>query len=244
MPTPKKCFVISPIGVPGSQIREHADDVFDYFIKPAMEEVGIEPIRGDHLEKPGRITEQMFKEIAAADVCVAVLTGYNPNVFYELAVAQFARKPLIILMEAGNALPFDFADWRAIQYDLKPRSVATQLFAHQIREHLRAIEKDGWKALAPPITAPSTVSAELVDTSAEYGTSGKWLKLLEDTNSCLDLMGVTLSAWSPTPGFSDYVVAKAKAGCEVRILIAHPDNPVSSPLTQPSDSRRGRGRVS
>src|SRR6516164_8846630 len=102
MPTPKKCFVISPIGVPGSQIREHADDVFDYFIKPAMEEVGIEPIRGDHLEKPGRITEQMFKEIAAADVCVAVLTGYNPNVFYELAVAQFARKPLIILMEAGN----------------------------------------------------------------------------------------------------------------------------------------------
>ena len=130
-------------------------------------------------------------------------------------------------------MPFDVADWRAIQYDLKPKSVATRLFAQPIREHLRAIEKDGWKAPAPPITSPSTVSAEFVDTSAEYGTSGKWLKLLEDTNSCLDLMGVTLSAWRRTPGFSDHVRAKAKAGCRVRILIAHPDNPVLPFLINP-----------
>ena len=34
--TPKKCFVISPIGPPDSEIREHADDVFEYIIKPAM----------------------------------------------------------------------------------------------------------------------------------------------------------------------------------------------------------------
>ena len=91
MPTSKKCFVISPIGAPGSQIREDADAVFDYFIEPAMSDAGIEAIRSDHLEKPGRITEQMFREVIEADVCVAVLTGYNPNVFYELAVAQFAR---------------------------------------------------------------------------------------------------------------------------------------------------------
>ena len=29
-----KCFVISPIGLPGSEIREQADAVLDYIIEP------------------------------------------------------------------------------------------------------------------------------------------------------------------------------------------------------------------
>jgi len=45
---PKKCFVISPIGQSGSEVREHADDVFDFIIKPAMAEVGIAVYRADH----------------------------------------------------------------------------------------------------------------------------------------------------------------------------------------------------
>jgi hypothetical protein len=52
----KRCFVISPIGAEGSTIREHADDVFDYIIKPAMEKCGIQAFRSDHLQEPGRIT--------------------------------------------------------------------------------------------------------------------------------------------------------------------------------------------
>jgi hypothetical protein len=36
----RRCFVISPIGMEGSQEREHADDVFDYIIKPALEAAG------------------------------------------------------------------------------------------------------------------------------------------------------------------------------------------------------------
>ncbi len=43
----------------------------------------------------------MFKSILHGDLCVAVLTGYNPNVFYELAIAQAAACPTIILIEKG-----------------------------------------------------------------------------------------------------------------------------------------------
>jgi len=39
--TSKRCFVISPIGEEGSDVRKHADDVFDYLIEPAMKECGI-----------------------------------------------------------------------------------------------------------------------------------------------------------------------------------------------------------
>jgi len=192
MPFLKRCFVISPIGAPASDMREHADAVFDYYIEPAVSAAGIEALRSDHLDEPGRITEQMFQEIAAANVCVAILTGYNPNVFYELAAAQFMRKPLIVLIEAGNPLPFDVADWRAIHYDLRPRSVASRFYAETIGEHVKAIEKSGWIAPAPPIAAPATGSVEFFESSAEYGTSGKWLELLQATKSGLDLMGVTL----------------------------------------------------
>jgi hypothetical protein len=32
-----RAFVISPIGAESSKVREHADDVFDFIIKPAMD---------------------------------------------------------------------------------------------------------------------------------------------------------------------------------------------------------------
>ena len=32
----RRCFVISPIGPEGSPVREHADDVDDFIIKPAL----------------------------------------------------------------------------------------------------------------------------------------------------------------------------------------------------------------
>ena len=87
----KTCFVISPIGNEASEVREHADDVFEYIIKPATERSGFRALRGDHESKPGVITEQMYDSILGDDLIVAVLTYFNPNVFYEIAIAEFRR---------------------------------------------------------------------------------------------------------------------------------------------------------
>ena len=56
-----------------------------------METCGLATLRSDHLHEPGKITEQMYRELLGSDLSIAVLTGYNPNVFYELALAQAAR---------------------------------------------------------------------------------------------------------------------------------------------------------
>ncbi|MET0687834.1 MAG: hypothetical protein ABWY38_01335 [Methyloceanibacter sp.] len=58
-----RCFVISPIGAPGSEVRTHADDVFDYIIKPVATQMGYETERGDHVSRPGRISDQMYDRI-------------------------------------------------------------------------------------------------------------------------------------------------------------------------------------
>jgi hypothetical protein len=86
----KKCFVISPIGLPGSEVREQADDVLDYIIAPALKDLGIEAFRADKQMEPGLITDQMIAAILNYDLCIADLSGHNPNVFYELAIAQAA----------------------------------------------------------------------------------------------------------------------------------------------------------
>ncbi|MEO6203448.1 MAG: hypothetical protein ABIU05_25170, partial [Nitrospirales bacterium] len=109
----KRCFVISPIGAEGSEVGHHADDVFRFIIQPATEDFDIAPVRSDQMPETGRITQQMFEALVRADMCMAILTGLNPNVLYEVAAAR----PMVILIEEGEALPFDVQDLRCTNYE-------------------------------------------------------------------------------------------------------------------------------
>ncbi len=109
-----------------------------------MEECGIKAFRSDRLFESGKISDQMFRSIVQEDLCVAVLTGFNPNVFYELAIAQAAGRPVIILMEKGPDLPFDISDLRCVRYDLKIRSYHDRTFISQVASHVRSFEASGW----------------------------------------------------------------------------------------------------
>jgi O-acetyl-ADP-ribose deacetylase (regulator of RNase III) len=132
MPQQRKCFIISPIGEEGSPTRKHADAVFTRLISPAMKALGLEAIRSDQLNEPGRISEQMFREILQDDLCIAILTERNPNVLYEIAVAQCASRPLILLLQKTEKLPFDVQDLRCIPYDFDPLTPQDQLYVDQI----------------------------------------------------------------------------------------------------------------
>jgi hypothetical protein len=65
----------------------------------------------------------MYDDILFCDFCIAVLHGFNPNVFYELAVAHSAGVPVILLSEKGIDPPFDLKDERVFHYDLAPRAI-------------------------------------------------------------------------------------------------------------------------
>jgi hypothetical protein len=145
----KRCFVISPIGHEGSEARADSDEVYDLIIRPAMEETGIQAVRSDHLPEPGRISEQMVREILGDDLCIAVLTGHNPNVFYELAIAQAAAKPVIALLQKGQSLPFDIKDLRCVTYDLRPRAWVDKTYVKEVVAQIKSLEKDGWKVRVP-----------------------------------------------------------------------------------------------
>jgi hypothetical protein len=114
----RRCFVISPIGAEDSEVRKHADTVFKYIVKPAMEACGVVAVRSDQIATPGLISTEMYKHILNDDVCAVVLTGMNPNVFYELAIAHAAARPVVLLIRKGETPPFDIKDHRYVEYDL------------------------------------------------------------------------------------------------------------------------------
>lgn len=143
----KKCFVISPIGDDGTPIRRHADELFEFIIQPALAVCDIEAVRSDHVQQPGKISDQMFRAIFEYDLCIAVLTGRNPNVYYELAVAQAANRPVIILIEKSETLPFDIKDFRVLPYDLSLTSNKEQTHVRNLVAFIRAFEQAGWQAV-------------------------------------------------------------------------------------------------
>jgi transcriptional regulator with XRE-family HTH domain len=51
-----------------------------------------------------------------------------------------------------------------------------------------------------------------------------WRTLLTQASEQIELLGVTLIEIAATPGITDLLKAKAAAGCQVRILIAHPES--------------------
>lgn len=115
----RKCFVVSPIGDEGTEIRRNADMLFKYIISPICEECGFEAVRVDKMNDFGSITDTIMDELRTADLVIADLTGKNPNVFYEIGFRNCLGKPAIHLKSKEETIPFDVSAIRTLEYDLK-----------------------------------------------------------------------------------------------------------------------------
>lgn len=144
----KICFIVSPIGPEGSDIRKRADKVLKHIIRPPLEECGYVVQRADNIADPGLITTQVIDKIRDSELVVADLTGHNPNVFYELAVRHAVAKPFIQIVELGETIPFDIAGFRTIHVDHTDLDSAADA-AQEIKNQVGAIEKDDFKLVTP-----------------------------------------------------------------------------------------------
>lgn len=104
------CFVIAPF-------KEPFDAYFSRIIKPAIEDVGLYAVRGDSLYRPSSIVDDIWQGIQTAHVLIAELTERNANVFYELGLAHALSKPVILLSQTIDDVPFDLRGIRVILYD-------------------------------------------------------------------------------------------------------------------------------
>lgn len=112
----KTCFIITPIGDDGSEIRRKTDGLISSVIRPVLTKMKYEGEAAHEVSDSGSITRMVVRRILGDDLVIANLTGLNPNVMYELAIRHAARKPVITLAEKGVRLPFDIVDQRTIFY--------------------------------------------------------------------------------------------------------------------------------
>ena len=113
----KRCFIITPIGNEGSDIRKKADGIINAVINPILDDLDYEIFVPHKMNNPGSITSQVIDHILNDELVIANLTGLNANVMYELAVRHAARKPVVCVVENNTKLPFDVFTDRVIFYD-------------------------------------------------------------------------------------------------------------------------------
>lgn len=226
------CFVISPIGLPDTDVREHANDVFDYIIKPACDAAGVAAIRADQDTRPGKITDQMYDCILGDDLLIAVLTYYNPNVFYEVAIAEAAARPIILMIEQGATIPFDIKDRRVMEYDLKPRSLMQgthkELLTRAIKDlQLSAGENERSVPFRPAL---SPLGAEKVSPRiwrrANEVDPEEPIRIIDQAEEFLKFRGIAFFQVPMKDAFLDQVKATLDRGVRAQVLLMDPANPV------------------
>lgn len=151
----KVCFVIAPIGEADSDIRKRSDQVLKHIVRPAASSCEYKVLRADEIEKPGMITSQVIQHVVNEQLVIADLTGWNPNVFYELAIRHAIRKPVIQLINKGDRIPFDVAGSRTIYIDLHDLD-SVETAKQEIITQVRALEAD-----TTAIETPISVSLDL-----------------------------------------------------------------------------------
>jgi len=103
-PEARTVFVVSPIGKSGTPEYRRAKLVLDFIIKKAFPKPHWTVVRADDEESPDSISTQVIRRIRESDLIVADLSGHNPNVFYELAVAHGYERPVIHMISTTTLI--------------------------------------------------------------------------------------------------------------------------------------------
>lgn len=124
----KTCFIVSPIGLPNSPIREHADLWLEKIVGPALKQYQINYVRVDDDQYIGGVADRIYQHLKNDDLVIADLTGRNANVYLEVGYRMAYNKPLILMTQDEDSLAFDLLHLRAVFYDLEtPTSAKTSL---------------------------------------------------------------------------------------------------------------------
>lgn len=93
--------------------EKYWDNFFETFLKPALEQHAFAAYKS--VDAPNNITKHIIRELAMADLVLAVLTDNKPNVFYELGVRHSLRQGTIMILE-GDKRPFDISNYGILRY--------------------------------------------------------------------------------------------------------------------------------
>jgi hypothetical protein len=112
IPATRYCFVVMPF-------RPELNYFYLYIQHYLGDRHALRVERGDHRILTTPLLEKVRGDIQRADVIIGDITGRNPNVFYELGIADVSGKPVILItQDASEDVPTDVKHLEFIRYDL------------------------------------------------------------------------------------------------------------------------------
>lgn len=194
--------------------------------------VDVEIQRADDIFAAGVIIDQVKERIASADAVLAVCTGRNANVFYELGIAERFHQP--ILVAAGlEDLPFDVQHYRALLYGQEKPGQDVATLAQRVSQALvatieaRAERLNQYLAresIADEVRAArAEVRPELVATVVERGSSDRLLEIRNAGNMPLRQIEWNIpedARWILLGDLPEYPLRKLDPGEHIRLPLA------------------------
>ena len=93
------------------------DDVWEV-IKRVATGQQLACLRADQIAQSGLVMQMIIEKIEESEIIISDLTGRNPNVFYETAIAHMKKDPhkVILLAQNNKDVPFDLQALRYLRY--------------------------------------------------------------------------------------------------------------------------------
>jgi hypothetical protein len=119
-------FVVMPFK------KKWSDDVFTQLYQLGIEDAGFAVSRGDSIVRVGELSTNVWRSIIRAGLIVADVSVQNPNVYYEIGLADALGKPIFLFTHDPTTLPADFSGEHYYEYDLQDLAAGRQRLADEL----------------------------------------------------------------------------------------------------------------
>jgi hypothetical protein len=121
-------FVFMPFTEPWS------DEVFTKLFEPAIEDAGFTVFRGDSIVRVGDLSTNVWRSITQAGLIVAHVSVPNPNVYYEIGLADALGKPVFLFKQESVTLPADFGGVHYYNYEINDIAAGRQKLTAELKK--------------------------------------------------------------------------------------------------------------
>lgn len=128
-----------PFSRTSSATEEEWTEIFETFLKPAVEGAGLDYECRRSVATRGNVVGLITQDLNDAYVVLADLTDRNANVFYELGVRHALTNRTILLAQRREDIPFDLQGYANHIYNWRTEG-GRESFAARLRELLAEID--------------------------------------------------------------------------------------------------------